>query len=111
MDESNDTDKSLFAFLILMKVMSVQDSLTCLLSTLAQLRISSELSRNYIVLKGSILVAYMSDTTNAMKGVRSGVQKLIKNEYPNLLDVGCICHLADLTIKECMKPVTSTSYL
>ncbi len=38
-----------------------------------------------------------------MKVVRSGVQKLIKNECPNLLDVGCICHLADLTIKEGMK--------
>ena len=30
---------------------------------------------------------------------RSGVQKLIKNECPEVLDVGCICHLADLTIK------------
>ena len=39
----------------------------------------------------------MSDTTNVMKGARSGVQKLIKNEIPTLYDVGCICHLADLT--------------
>jgi len=45
----------------------------------------------------------MSDTTNVMKGVRSEVQKLIKNECSNLLDVGYICHLADLTIKEGMK--------
>jgi len=42
----------------------------------------------------------MSDTTNMMKGVRSGGQKLIKNECPNLLDVGCICHLADLAINQ-----------
>ena len=42
----------------------------------------------------------MSDTTN---GTRSGVQKLIKNECPNLYDVGCICHLADLTIKAGMQ--------
>ena len=48
-------------------------------------------------------IALMSYTTNVMKGVRSGVQKLIKNECPNLLDVGCICHLADLTIKDGMK--------
>ena len=41
----------------------------------------------------------MSDTTNVMKGARSGVQKLIKNEIPALYDVGCICHLADLTVK------------
>ena len=44
-------------------------------------------------------VTFMSDTTNVMKGVRSGVQKLIKDENPMLYDVGCICHLADLTVK------------
>ncbi len=48
-------------------------------------------------------VAFMSDTTNVMKGVRSGVQKLITNECPKLYDVGCICHLADLTIKAGME--------
>ena len=44
-------------------------------------------------------IAFMSDTTNVMKGARSGVQKFIKNEHPTLYDVGCICHLANLTIK------------
>ena len=44
-------------------------------------------------------MAFMSDTANVMKGCRSGVQKLIKNEIPQLYDVGFICHLADLTIK------------
>ena len=48
-------------------------------------------------------VAFMSDTTNVMKGKRSGVQKLIRDENPFLLDVGCICHLADLTVKAGMK--------
>ena len=38
-----------------------------------------------------------------MKGARSGVQRLIKNECPHALDVGCICHLADLTIKSGVK--------
>ena len=42
-------------------------------------------------------VAFMSDITNVMKGTRSGVQKVIKNEHSTLYDVGCICHLADLT--------------
>ena len=41
----------------------------------------------------------MSDTANVMKGKRSGVQKLIKDENPSLYDIGCICHLADLCIK------------
>ena len=45
----------------------------------------------------------MSDTTNVMKGARSGVHKLIKNEHPHLYDVGCICHLADLTVKAGLK--------
>ena len=41
----------------------------------------------------------MSDTTNVMKGARSGVQKLVKDENPHLYDVGCTCHSADLTLK------------
>lgn len=45
----------------------------------------------------------MSDTASVMKGARSGVQKLIKTEMPHLYDVGCICHLADLTIKAGVK--------
>lgn len=44
-------------------------------------------------------MSFMSDTANVMKGARSGVQKLIKNENPPLYDVGCICHLADLCVK------------
>lgn len=48
-------------------------------------------------------VAFKSDTTNVMKGARSGVQKLIRNECPHLYDVGCICHLADLTVKAGME--------
>ena len=34
-----------------------------------------------------------------MKGVQSGVQKLLKNEIPTVYDVGCTCHLANLIIK------------
>ena len=44
-------------------------------------------------------MAFMSDTTNVMKGAKSGVQKLIKRQNPHVFDVGCICHLANLTIK------------
>lgn len=48
-------------------------------------------------------MAFMSDTTNVMEGARSGVQKLIRKEHPTLYDVGCIRHLADLTIKAGME--------
>ena len=62
--------------------------------------------KTYLSQKGldfSKAVAFMSDTANVMKGARSGVQKLIKHEQPMLYDVGCICHLANLTIKAGMK--------
>ena len=48
-------------------------------------------------------VAFMSDTVGVMKGARSGVQKRIKTEMPHLCDVGCINHMADLTIKAGME--------
>ena len=48
-------------------------------------------------------VSFMSDTTNVMKGARSGVHKLIRNENPLVYDAGCICHLADLTVKAGMQ--------
>ena len=44
-------------------------------------------------------MSFMSDTTNVMKGTRSRVQSSIQMECPHVFDVGCICHLADLTIK------------
>ena len=48
-------------------------------------------------------LSFMSNTTNVMNDARSGIQGLIKRECPHVLDVGCICHLADLTIKAGMK--------
>ena len=43
-------------------------------------------------------LAFKSNTTNVMKGTRSGVQKLIRDGCSDVFDVGCICHLADLAI-------------
>ena len=43
-------------------------------------------------------VAFMSDTASVMKSARSGVQKRIQTEMLHLHDVGCINHMADLTI-------------
>ena len=63
--------------------------------------LKSSLSKNGLDLSKPL--PSMSDTTNVMKGARSCVQKLIENEHPSLYDVGCICHLADLTIKAGMK--------
>ena len=42
--------------------------------------------------------------TNVRKGARSGVvPKLIRSECPHVLVVGCICHLADLTLRSGMQ--------
>ena len=51
----------------------------------------------------STAIAFMSDNTNAMKGMCSGMQKLVKDINPHIHDVGCICHLADLVVKAGMK--------
>ena len=108
MDQSNDkTDKSC---VILFRIFdsSLGDSRTRFLDmpvvnvgTAVNLFTALKSSLESKGLDFSKAVAFMSDTTNVMKGARSGrssVQKLIKNEHPHLYDVGCICHLADLTV-------------
>lgn len=110
MDESNDkTDKS--CIILIRKLdFDVGDVRTRFLDmpivnigTAVNLFDALKLSLTKKGLDFEKCVAFMSDTTNVMKGVRSGVQKLIKNECPKLYDVGCICHLADLTIKAGME--------
>ena len=110
MDESNDkTDKSC---IILLRVLdlNVGDTRTRFLDmpvvnigTAQNLYAALKESLTSKGLDFSRCIAFMSDTTNVMKGARSGVQRLIKNECPHVLDVGCICHLADLTIKSGVK--------
>lgn len=108
-DESNDkTDKSC---IILVRVFDscVGDIRTRFLDmpivnvgTACNLFDALKLSLSNHGLDFSKCLAFMSDTTNVMKGTRSGVQKLIRNQYPHVLDVGCICHLADLAVKSGM---------
>ena len=110
MDESNDkTDKSC---IILVRVLDpiLGDIRTRFLDmpivnigTAANLFRALKSSLESQGLDFSKAISFMSDTTNVMKGARSGVQKLIKNEHPHLYDVGCICHLADLTVKAGME--------
>ena len=87
--------------------MFVLDSLIRLLLTLAQHKIylmhTESLSNNG--LDFSRCLAFMSDTTNVMKGARSGVQKLIKNKWSHLFDMGCICHLLTLLSKLACKQI------
>ncbi len=110
MDESNDkTDKSCIILIRLLDfdVGDVRtryfDMPVVNIGTARNLFDALKLSLSKKGLDFEKCVAFMSDTTNVMKGVRSGVQKLITNECPKLHDVGCICHLADLTIKAGME--------
>lgn len=113
MDESNDkTDKSC---IILVRILdsAVGDIRTRFLDmpivnigTASNLFTALKTSLQDKGLDFSNAVSFMSDTTNVMKGARSGVQKLIKNEHPSLYDVGCICHLADLTVKAGLKALS-----
>ena len=106
MDESNDkTDKSC---IILARVLDSEKGEVCTrfldmpivnIGNAPNLFEALKTSLSNHDLDFSKAVAFMSDTTNVMKGARSGVQKLIKRENPSLYDVGCICHLANLTIK------------
>ena len=107
MDESNDkTDKS---YIILVRVLDPEARSWFLDMPVVNTGTAEDL---FWALKSSLekhnlsfekAVVFMSDTTNVMKGARSGVQKLIKNEIPTLYDVGCIWHLADLTVKAGLK--------
>jgi hypothetical protein len=38
-----------------------------------------------------------------MKGVSSGVIAKIKEVQPNIIDVGCICHLSNLAVGASLK--------
>ena len=100
MDESNDkTDKSC---IILVRVFDSEseDARTHFLDmpivnigTASNLftAVKSSLSKHDLDFANTL--AFMSDTTNVMKGARSGVQKLMKCAQPFLYDIGCICHL------------------
>ena len=106
-DESNDKNDKLYIILVRMFDPEVDDVRTRFLD-MPIVNIGSAVSL-FSALKSSLAqfgvdfsraISFMSDTTNVMKGARSGVQKL-KN--PFLYDVGCICHLADLTVKAGME--------
>ena len=93
MDESNDrTDKSCI-ILVRLFDSTVGDCRTRFLDmpivnigTAVNLFAALKSSLESQGLQFSNAMAFMSDTTNVMKGARSGVQKLIKDEHPHLYD-------------------------
>ena len=106
MDESNDKTEKSCIILVRMFDSSVGDSHTRFLDvpivnvgTAVNLFTALKSSLESKGLDFSKAVAFMFDTSNVMKGPRSGVQELIKNVHPHLYDVRYICYLADLTVK------------
>lgn len=49
------------------------------------------------------VVCFESDNCNVMKGKDKGVVALIRKEQPNVLNLGCICHLTNLCNVAAMK--------
>ena len=49
------------------------------------------------------LICFNSDTCNTMKGQRNVVVRHLKEKQPNLIDLGCICHLENLAVKAAVK--------
>ena len=110
MDESNDKNDKSCIILVRALDFNVGDVRTRFLDMpvvnigmAVNLFSALKLSLNKKGLDFNKCVAFMLDTTNVMKGARSCVQKLICNECPHLYDIGCICHVTDLTIKAGME--------
>ena len=110
MDESNDaTNKSCIVLVIMLdeKVGDVRTRLLVMpvvhIGTASNLFVTVQKSLADKGLDFSNAIAFMSDTTNVMKGMHSGVQKLVKDKNLHIHDMGCICQLADQVVKAGMK--------
>ena len=59
------------------------------------------------------LIGFNSNTCNTMKGKRNGVVRHLTDKQPNLVDLGCICHLENLAIKSALRvlPFSVDSFL
>ena len=51
------------------------------------------------------MVAFASDNCSVMKGCHNSVLSRIKEVQPNVLDIRCICHLANLCCVQLPLPV------
>lgn len=58
----------------------------------------TELEKFNVPLKNC--VAFMSDNASVMVGVKGGVSTLLKKEQPNMMSLGCACHLINLAVKK-----------
>ena len=44
------------------------------------------------------MFAFNSDNCAVMKGQRNGLIAKLRKENPDIIDIGCVCHLANLAV-------------
>lgn len=44
------------------------------------------------------VTSFNSDNFSAMKGHKNGVIAKLREKVPDIIDIGCICHLANLAV-------------
>jgi hypothetical protein len=49
------------------------------------------------------VVAFNSDNCSVVKGAKKGLIAKIRSKQPNIIDVGCICHLANPAVQSSLK--------
>ena len=51
-------------------------------------------------------IGFASDNCNTMIGVRNSVLTRVRERQPNVFNIGCICHLADLCAQAGVKKLS-----
>lgn len=49
------------------------------------------------------MIAFNSDNCSVMKGQRNGVIAKLRDVNPHIIDVGCVCHMANLAVGKSLK--------
>ena len=111
-DESNDRGVEAKGLVVLLQFfdMSVMKAVTCFIDLLTTndgtaAAIFAKIDECLVShgLQYQHLICFNSDTCNTMKGQRNGVVRHLRDKQPDLLDLGCICHVENLALKAAMK--------
>ena len=112
-DESNDqgSDKN---FVILVKLFDEDlgktvtrfiDMPVVNIGTAANLFAALEKSLSNKNIHWKNVFGFISDNCSVMKGKNSSVLSHLKEKQPNIMDIGCICHLANLCCAAAVKTI------
>uniref|UniRef100_H3A7F3 HAT C-terminal dimerisation domain-containing protein n=1 Tax=Latimeria chalumnae TaxID=7897 RepID=H3A7F3_LATCH len=106
-DQGNDKDFVLLVRLYNEEEMAVKtrflDMLTCNIGSAENLFNCLDESFRKRGISWNNVVAYNSDNASVVKGRKNSVYSRIVQRQPNVVDMGCICHLANLTVGAALK--------